>query len=255
MRARVPSTGHRPARPKACLERPVLTLRELQNGFCQSVAAGPPSELLRLIAADGLDLTARLAIYRNNVVTRLTDTLSAAFPVVCALVDRRFFDYAANAFLRQHLPTSGCLSDYGGDFPSFLAEFPPTAEPKYLADVARLEWAIHKVLHAAALPPTTIATLGAQTGDPAQLKLRLVTAVKFIASHYPVDRIWIAHQHESTWAHIRLDDRDVRLQISNAQSNDHRRSSSSDVGISGASRRWGNARRSRRDSDVSLIRF
>jgi hypothetical protein len=192
----------------------MLTLRELQTAFCQSVSGVPPSDLLQLIAPDGFDPAARLAIYRNNVVTRLTDTLITAFPVVCELVDRRFFDYAAAAFLRQHLPASGCLSDYGGEFPSFLADFPPAAEPKYLADVARLEWAIHKVLHAAAAPTITLATFGAVTGDLSLLKLRLVPAVRYIASRYPVDRIWIAHQERSTWSRLQLGDDGVRLQIS-----------------------------------------
>lgn len=195
----------------------MLTLRELQTSFCQSVAGDSPNELLQLIAADGFDPAARLAIYRNNVVTRLTDTLAAVFPVVCELVDRHFFDYVANAFLIQRLPANGCLGDYGEDFPSFLAAFPPAAEPRYLADVARLEWAIHKVLHAAAAPPITIAALAALTGDPSLIKLRLVPVVKFIASQYPVDRIWIAHQREDTWADIRLNDSGACLQIDSLQ--------------------------------------
>lgn len=195
----------------------MLSLRELQTSFSQAVAGDSSSELLRLIAADGFDPEARLAIYRNNVVTRLTDTLVAAFPVVCELVDRRFFEFAADAFLRHHLPTSGCLIDFGEKFPSFLADFQPAAEPRYLADVARLEWSIHKVLHAAVLPPLAIATLGALTGDPSQVSLRLAPGVHFIASRHAVDRIWIAHQRESTWAQLRLDDGGVCLQISNLQ--------------------------------------
>jgi len=52
-------------------------------------------ELLQLIAGDGFDPAARLGIYRNNVITRLTDTLSATYPVVSQIVDARFFAYAA----------------------------------------------------------------------------------------------------------------------------------------------------------------
>lgn len=191
----------------------MLTLRELQTGFCDSVAGDVPDELLRLIAGDGFDPAARLSIYRNNVVTRLTDTLSAAYPVVCQLVDRRFFEFAADRFLRRHLPANGCLSEYGEDFSTFLAEFPPAAELKYLEDVARLEWAIHEVRHASATAPIGIEALAAVKGDPSIIKLRLVPAVRFIASPHAIDQIWIAHQPESSSAELRLGNSGVRLQV------------------------------------------
>lgn len=191
----------------------MLTLRELQAGFRQSVTGEPRGELLQLIASDGFDPAARLAVYRNNVVSRITDTLSAAFPVACALVGRGFFDFAADSFLRMHLPTSGCLSDYGRDFPSFLAEFPPAAELEYLPDVARLEWAIHQVRHASASTPIEIAALGATEGDPSLLELHLAPAVQFIASAYAVDQIWIAHQGETFPGELHLANTAVQLQI------------------------------------------
>jgi len=103
---------------------------------------------------DGFDPAARLGIYRNNVVTRLTQSLSAAYPVVSQLVDPSFFAYAAGEFIGRHLPESGCLSNYGVTFPAFLAEFPPAAELKYLPDVANLEWAIHDIRCATASSPS-----------------------------------------------------------------------------------------------------
>lgn len=195
----------------------MLALRELQTSFEQSVTGYAPDQLLQLIAEDGFDAAARLSIYRNNVVTRLTDTLSTAFPVVCKLVDRGFFEYAADAFLRQHLPAGGCLSEYGGNFPSFLAEFPPAAEPKYLPDVARLEWAIHQLRHVAVLPPIAIAALAGMKGDPSLFKLRLTPAVQFIASPYAVDQIWIAHQRDNSWEELQLGSTGVQLQISSVK--------------------------------------
>jgi hypothetical protein len=192
----------------------VLTLRELQMDFEQSVVGNAPDRLLQLVAGRGSDPAALLAIYRNNVVTRLADTLGAAFPVVRELVDRGFFAYATDTFLHRHLPASGCLSDYGGDFPSYLAGFPPAAEPKYLADVARLEWAIHQVRHVAALPPIAIAALAEMKGDPSLFKLCLTPAVQFIASPYAVDQIWIAHQRDNPWEELQLAGTGVHLQIS-----------------------------------------
>lgn len=192
----------------------MLTLRELQSDICRSVTGHASEELLRLIAGDGLDPATRLSIYRNNVVTRLTHTLRGVYPVVCKLVDSRFFDYAAEAFLRDCLPASGCLSEYGGEFPSFLAAFPPAAEPKYLPDIARLEWAVHCVRRAAEFPSISIGAVAAIGGDPALFQLRLAPAVQFIASPYAIDQIWIAHQEDHAWDDLRLRNAGVQLQVS-----------------------------------------
>lgn len=191
----------------------MLRLRDLQEGFCHGIAGEAADELLQLIAGDGFDPAARLCIYRNNVITRLTDTLAAAYPVVSRLVDARFFAYAAASFVGDHLPASGCLSEYGADFPDFLTGFAPAADLKYLPDVAKLEWAIHDVLHATALPPVPIAVLAAMRRDPASFKLRVKPAVKFLASAFAVDRIWIAHQAESKWDALQVDGDRVWLQI------------------------------------------
>jgi len=177
----------------------MMTLADLQSGFCRSVTMDAGDELLGLIAGGVFDPSARLSIYRNNVVARLTKTLSAAYTVVSQLVDPGFFAYAAGEFIGKHLPESGCLSTYGVTFPAFLAEFPPAAELKYLPDVANLEWAIHDIRSATACSPVPITALAAMRGDPAQFNLRVSPAARFIASPYPIDRIWIAHQADGNW--------------------------------------------------------
>lgn len=195
----------------------MLRLHDLQVDFCRSIAGEASDELLQLIAGDGFDPSARLGIYRNNVMTRLTNTLSATYPVVCQLVDPRFFAYAAEEFIREHLPASGRLSNYGAHFPDFLAGFAPAAGLKYLADVAKLEWAIHEIRHAAAFPPVPIAALAAMRGDPAQFRLRIKPAVRFLASLSPIDRIWIAHQSESRWDGLQVDGPSVWLRIESTE--------------------------------------
>jgi hypothetical protein len=172
----------------------MFLLRDVQLGFCHSIRGATPVELLELIEEDGVAPADRLSIYRNNVMTRLTDTLAAAYPVVRELVDARFFGYAADAYIQRRFPTEGCLYEYGSDFPSFLAEFPPAATVQYLADVARLEWTIHRVVSAAALLPIGIDALTAFTGDPTDIRLLIAPASGFVRSPYAIDEIWIAHQ-------------------------------------------------------------
>jgi hypothetical protein len=190
------------------------TLRDLQSSFCQSIMGAAPAELLQFICGDGFDPSARLSIYRNNVAARLTDALSATYPVVCKLVDRRFFAYAADTFIQRHLPAGACLVEYGADFPSFLAEFPPAAKLEYLSDVAKLEWMIHRVLQFVRQPSISIAALGEVREDPARISLHIAPSVRFVASRYAIDQIWMAHQGDNTWADLLLPRAEVHLQVS-----------------------------------------
>src|SRR5215510_15471186 len=125
------------------------SLRDVQARFAEGLL-GDDGAIADLVAGDGLDPRARLAVYRHHVLTTLTAALEAAFPVVCRLVDPRFFAYAADAFVRQHPPAGPCLDEYGGAFADFLAAFEACTHLSWLPDVARLEWAIHRASHAPA---------------------------------------------------------------------------------------------------------
>jgi hypothetical protein len=100
----------------------MLTLGELQSLFRDAMLGAEMSQLVGAIAADGLAPAARLQIYRHHVLTSLTEELQATFPVVCRLVDARFFGYAADTYIRHHPPEASCLFEYGADFPAFLAD-------------------------------------------------------------------------------------------------------------------------------------
>ena len=113
------------------------TLHDLQSDFRRFLTGEAREQLLQVVDGIGFDSESRLSIYRNNTIATLTAALKATFPVVCRLVDDRFFDYAAHAFIQHNLPASPCLVEYGGDFPTFLAGFPPAADLDYLPDVAR----------------------------------------------------------------------------------------------------------------------
>ncbi len=170
---------------------PMLALREVQAAFRRAMIEGDDGVVAALVAADGIAATERLAIYRNNVQISLTDVLRDTFPAVCRLVDERFFAYAAHAFLSRHPPQRACLAEYGAGFADFLAEFPPCRALVYLPDVARLEWLMNRAAHAAdaaPLLPSSLAGVGA--GDAPRLVFRLDPSLGFLASPWPVDRIW-----------------------------------------------------------------
>ena len=98
--------------------------RKLEHDFAAALLGGPEDLVVAEIQADGLDPAARLAIYRHHVLATLTEALEATYPVVVRLVDRRFFAYAADQFIRRYPPAGPCLFEYGEALADFLATFP-----------------------------------------------------------------------------------------------------------------------------------
>jgi hypothetical protein len=173
----------------------VPKLRDLQLGIRVAVFGGDVAAICNAIVADGLSAEARLQIHRNHVRTTLTEALKATFPVVCRLVDERFFAFAADTYIQGHPPSGPCLFEYGESFPGFLEAFPPCRSLPYLADVARLEWTLNTALRAADEPPALPAALmQVRAADRPHLVFRLQPSLRLLASAWPVDRVWAANQ-------------------------------------------------------------
>jgi hypothetical protein len=193
----------------------VPLLEDVQRDLCDAICGADDAQLSDFVAGDGMDARSRLRIYRNHAIITLTDALKATYPVVCRLVSEAFFAYAAHEFIRQHLPQSPCLAEYGGKFADFLAEFPPCRELGYLADIARLEWAINESLHArdiAAIMRGGLSDISA--AEAPGLILCLHPALRLLESRWPIERIWRANQADGDLdLAIDLDAGGVRLQI------------------------------------------
>ena len=117
----------------------------------------------------------RFAVHRRHFIHSLTGALEKTFPAVVNLVDKRFFAYAADAFIRAHPPASPCLFEYGGSLADFLDGFPACENLPYLGDVARFEWTLHCAFHAP------------YTAEPGTIFL---PSVFHVASRWPVYAIW-----------------------------------------------------------------
>jgi hypothetical protein len=172
-------------------------LQQLQTAFTRALLQGDDT-VAGMILGDGLQPEARLALYRHHVFTTLTDVLQAAYPVVCRLVDERFFAYAAAHYIRQEPPSGPCLFEYGASFPDFLATFPPCQGLAYLPDVARLEWAVQAAWYAEQTVPLELTCLqGFAPEELEALQFSFDPAVAYLASPWPVDRIWRVNQSEA----------------------------------------------------------
>jgi Putative DNA-binding domain len=173
------------------------TWSELQASFTRALLQDDAA-VAGAVLGDGLVPEARLALYRHHVLTTLTEVLKAAYPVVCRLVDERFFAYAADCYIRQQPPAGPCLFEYGAAFPRFLAAFPPCCELVYLPDVAWLEWAIHAAWYAEdAVPLDRERLRGVAPDDLGCLTFTFDPSVSYVRSPWPIDRIWHANQPDA----------------------------------------------------------
>lgn len=139
-----------------------------------------------LLGADGQPTRKRFNVYRNNVAVSLTEALEQGFPALRALIGDTRFKALAGLYLRAEPPSDPRMMLYGAG----MADFLPTVEPlrpyPYLADVARLEYALRLSYHAGDArtfePP--------QTEDLASARAWFAPSVQLVQSDFPVHAIW-----------------------------------------------------------------
>jgi hypothetical protein len=150
------------------------------------------------LEADDDLLPRGFGVYRHAIDANYRRALAASFPVVCALVGRTFFDAAVDSFVAAHPPASGDLNIYGEAMAAFLEAYQPAASLPYIADVARLEWALDECARApdsVADPLELIAAIGMVAEDEVpHIRLALHPSVRLVASAHPVFEIWQVHQ-------------------------------------------------------------
>src|SRR3984957_8919252 len=166
------------------------TLREQLFGLATGGDAtdSDAASVRTLLAGD--DGALRLAIYRNTGLGTLVNALRLSFPAVQRLVGADFFEAAAREFIHVQPPRSAYLNDYGADFPGFLAGYPPAAAVVYLGDVAQLEWAVNRALHASDAAGLDLARLAAlEQSALSQLSFTAHPALSLLRLEFPADAI------------------------------------------------------------------
>jgi hypothetical protein len=160
-----------------------------------------------------------VAIYRNTVRGTLLNALRLSYPAVQRIVGADFFEAALHPFMDEHAPRSAYLNDYGGELAAFLATFEPARSLPYLADVARLEWAVNRALHAHEGSGLDLQRLAAlDEAARAQVRLRVHPGVSLLRLQFPADAIWraVLDQDAAAMAAIDLSSGPVYLLIERA---------------------------------------
>ena len=152
--------------------------------------------------------TRGLLAYQANAGALAERALAAAFPTVQQLVGEASFASMARAFWSAHAPLHGDMALWGAELAAFIEAADQLADVPYLADVARLEWAVHRA--EAAADADADANAQAQglallaEHDPAELILRLRPGTAVLSSTHPVVTIWWAHHKAHQQAHRSL---------------------------------------------------
>ena len=134
-----------------------------------------------------------LQAYRANAGALAERALAAAFPTVAQLVGEDSFAALARALWFARPPQRGDIAQWGEGLPGFIADAPQLADEPYLADVARLDWAVHRADQADDRGPLVGLERLAQA-DPATVRLRLAAGLALCESAHPVVSIWQAHR-------------------------------------------------------------
>jgi hypothetical protein len=169
------------------------SLLELQSALRASLVAHDDSGISAHVVDGTISAAERLEVYRNTFAGVLTTALRLLYPAVHRLVGAEFFEGAARIFLEAFPPASACLDDYGEGFADFLSDFEPAASLAYLPDVARLEWAVNRALHALDAEPLDVRRLAALAdADRARVRFAPHPSVGLVRADHPADLIWRA---------------------------------------------------------------
>ena len=134
-----------------------------------------------------------LRAYRAHGRELAPRALAGAYPVMAQLLDEENFGALARAFWLAQPPAAGDLGQWGEGLAGFVQRSEQLADEPCLADVARVEWAMHRAATASDARVDT-ASFGLLTvRDPALVTLTLAPGVALIPSMWPVVSITNAH--------------------------------------------------------------
>lgn len=178
-----------------------MTLRRLakmQTDFAAALLDPQADATIAPAWSGGDRAVERIGIYRANLFAVWEKTLSAAFPVVRAIVGADFFASMARLYGQSDPSICGDLNRFNARFPRFVRNSECMRKLPYLADVADLESVLHQARFAADKDPVAQERLASLV--PRELlatRFGLHPACTWISSQYPIATIWQAHQVSS----------------------------------------------------------
>ncbi|WP_262695001.1 HvfC/BufC N-terminal domain-containing protein [Kordiimonas aquimaris] len=154
-----------------------------QDAFKNAVLTGEVETAFSasLLETSGVPVEQRLQIHFNNFRETLSNSLSGIFPALVAFVGDAFVKGALKEFCAAYPPEEASLSGYGERFSQFLSDHQVSEQLPYIADIVRLEWALHSLQQ--------INELVYEIGDERD-RYVVSNNVQFVKSTFPLMSLW-----------------------------------------------------------------
>lgn len=164
------------------------SLAEIQRALAARVLGGDDRTIENWIRVPaGVDIAARLAIYSDGYPARVMEALREAFPATANILGDGSLAALTERYV-QHLPAAlRNLNAIGAGLPEFLKTDALNDALPFLADLARLEWAVVECFHgepAGPLDPSRCA--GWSEDDWAAARVELQPQLTLVRSAWPV---------------------------------------------------------------------
>lgn len=162
------------------------------------VSRGDGLALNGWVRESGARMGRGLAAYQANLGAAAERALAGSFPTVQQLLGEESFATMARDFVRRRRPARGDLAWLGESLPAFIADTEGLRSEPYLADVARLEWAVQRAEAAADDDGPLCGLEQLAAHEPSRLALRFRAGTGMVASPWPVAGIWLAHRSDAS---------------------------------------------------------
>lgn len=172
----------------------MTSLAHQQQALLDTLFSSSTPNTIKLVAPYAGATAARgLKAYQTNAHLLAERALQATFPVLIQLIGVDNLPGLARAFWHAHPPQRGDLAQWGAELPAFIQASERMASEPYLADVAAVEWALHRCASAPDQPADHPSFGLLMQHDPLELQLQLAPGCAVFSSTWPVASILGAH--------------------------------------------------------------
>jgi hypothetical protein len=170
----------------------LVDLQRQMAAAIRGTGCEPPIDVFR---PDHLPEGGPLSVYRHHRQISLGAALAVTFPTAVRLIGEEAFRVLASRFVQAQPPVQPCLAEYGATFGEYLDAETLVKGLPYLADIARLDWAINRAVTAADAMALDASLLGSLTPDElAELSVEAHPSLTLLWSNYPLPDIYrLAH--------------------------------------------------------------
>jgi hypothetical protein len=168
-----------------------MSLEQAQKEFIRYVYTPkvPPDQQQRVrdlfLSGDKPDPGNGMKVYRSNLIFGMLQALKDTYPFCLALLGENNFNFLGREYIYGHPSTHPDLTQYGESLGGFLSGRPEINPWPFIADVAKLEWALDRAFYAPGEAGLSLADI-----HDSGAAFRLKSSVTLLESRYRLFSPW-----------------------------------------------------------------